>query len=701
MLHPPKRTVSPHSLSFPRRRRSSSSLASTSRNGAVSIDRVVAIMDAVEVSYPLDVSGPGFAGSEGFGGRDRDTAAACDSSIKRCSSLATENGGTSGLESASWDKVSRIEHCRHSREQSNFSGGDAPKQLLPYRNGSNVPLWIPKVEEVQVQRRAGKVSRNSSGGCSKRPRISHLEDSAGPAGAQESSDKLGSHDKTQLGKPRNSVGSKRGDRRNGKVSMKAKYDSFSVKAGLATFNSVAGGSSFLGLYGLKTDVRDITNLVDDLSLNELLDGTYKCPSLGKEKGKTAANTSENVLHSVRKACSILQPCRPAQLQSSAELDSCSNEKPPGCPSNPVSIVANADSSPVNLSSSDKDSCSKPESPTDPLDFSIEHPKETLERLALPPPKDLETLLLDAAKPAVSSKHAPDPRPSKQTARRTVLQPFPWSHAFGGHCRANSDASKLLNRTTCQGRWARISYAASSLGTMTDSFTDLESLVYDENLVPSFAQKLDILENDGASSTSRPCFEQSFPQAAGSTTSHIPLESGGELKCQVKVEHCPMLLAAAQTLCDMATHLSRPNQDGMMRWPKKLSQKAMKARKAKSDEKPFEEIFAESSLLLGSNSVLRSGIDQLLPSKRPKVSTIETKRDIGLNGVRKGSLNWSTPKSSRSSPNKSVGDAMTETTHAASYMVKQSCMMPPPAKVLNRTCNGQPKGRRLMRMDWNR
>lgn len=111
-----------------------------------------------------------------------------------------------------------------------------------------------------------------------------------------------------------------------------------------------------GLYGLKTDAHDITKLVDDLSLNDLLDGTYECPSLGKDKGKKAANMSENILHSVEKACSILQLPRPVQFQSLAEMDSCSNEIMPTCPSNSVSMAANGDneeSSTTDLSSSNK------------------------------------------------------------------------------------------------------------------------------------------------------------------------------------------------------------------------------------------------------------------------------------------------------------------------------------------------------------
>ena len=159
-----------------------------------------------------------------------------------------------------------------------------------------------------------------------------------------------------------------------------------------------------------------------------------------------------------------------------------------------------------------------------------------------------------------------------------------------------------------------------------------------------------------------------------------------------VERCPRLLEAAQTLYDIATHVARLNQDGILRRPKELLQKAMKARRTKSNEKR-EDVSAASTSSMG-------GVDQITPSKRPKLSTIGDKKDHGhINGLGKGAINWSTPKSSRSSPNKSIGDSIAESRHSAAYILKEACVMPPPpAKVLNRTFHGQQKVRKLMQMD---
>lgn len=169
---------------------------------------------------------------------------------------------------------------------------------------------------------------------------------------------------------------------------------------------------------------------------------------------------------------------------------------------------------------------------------------------------------------------------------------------------------------------------------------------------------------------------------------------------VTAGQCPRILAAAQTLCDMALATLKRNPDGMTKWPKKPSQKVMKARKLKSNEK-LEETFAASIPVLGSNNLVRS-VDQVLPSKKPKLSTIENIKDFdGFSYLRKGPINWSTPRSSRSSPSKSMKDSVAETRHSTTSILKQSCMMPPPARVFDKACTSQQKARKLLPMDWNR
>ncbi|XP_050228816.1 uncharacterized protein LOC126678011 isoform X2 [Mercurialis annua] len=649
-------------------------------------------MDAVEVNCSVDVAPAATAVPELYGGGGRDRVMVVEMAVELRNSLLSEKdvaaSSLNALEPMQLDKVPAPELYQHTSHQPSFPSEDVSKQF--HFGSAKVPSWIPRHEEVQVQRKLGQVSRSGSG-CSKRPRIILLDDTAGLAvidDTKETSNKLGSHPtkcnsngKTPSTKQRNNVSIKRGDRKNGKVSMKAKHDSFSLKASLASFSSAAAGNNFFGLYGLKTDVNDITKLVDDLSLDDLLLGAYDCPKISKDKDNNSTDTSENILQSVRKACSILQPPKSNQSQNAAEMDSCSNEKMPTCQSSCTSVAGNGDcgdSSMADLSSSHTDSCSKPEASANFLSFSFEQPKDTLERLALPPPKDLETLLLDAVKPAVPSRNGPDARHSKQATRKHSLPPFFWSHSFNSNCKTNSDAVKLLTSRstgTCQGRWVKVENTFNSQRSASKCFTDLESLAYDDTLVPSSGPKLAVLRNGFAPSTLAPQCDRDSSVPA---TSLMP------------VEQCPRILEAAQTLCDFV----RLNQEGMIKWPKKPSQKGMKARKSKSIEKP-EDKFAPSTSGMGSEQAAKSRVDHILTSKKLKLSTIENKKDhLDINGSRKGPINWSTPKSSRSSPNKSVRDP-------TAYIVKQSCRMSPPAKVVNRNCNGQQKFRKLMRMDWSR
>lgn len=53
-------------------------------------------------------------------------------------------------------------------------------------------------------------------------------------------------EKMQMVKQKNIYNSKRSDKRNFKVPMKAKYDSFTIKAGLASCPAT-GGSNFFGM----------------------------------------------------------------------------------------------------------------------------------------------------------------------------------------------------------------------------------------------------------------------------------------------------------------------------------------------------------------------------------------------------------------------------------------------------------------------
>ncbi|KAA8522458.1 hypothetical protein F0562_013181 [Nyssa sinensis] len=637
-------------------------------------------MDAVEFPLPVAVTVSKLMGSDGFGGagaggggvgvvvkevqahESDQVSILVGSSTERCSSLLSrkdEMGAVNASETALWNKMRDVEVYRHASQLSSFHIDDASEDINFGSTNSSL-LLMPRSEVKQVERKSGKVAKSSSG-CSRRSRMAQMEVSINEHGADDikgTSSELGAYpakcniaEKTQVAKQKNHLNVKRGDKRIGKVPIKSKYDSFSLKAGLLSFSSSTGVNNMIGVYGLKQDIYDVTKHVDELSLNELLDGSYKCPSFARDKGKRAANLNENIMNSDKVTVTKEIP--------TLQMDQCIKFQ---------------------------DSRSKLKSPANMLDFPLYQPEDILERIALPPPKDLESLLLDAAKPALSSRNNTDPRLGKPLSHRAGLPPFPWSHSSGGHCKSNTDAVKLsTSRSTCQGRWVKIGNSATSLpGTTTDFLVDFESLAYDHTLVPSAGLKLGPLDNENVPSTSLsiPSHEWGLPSSTCSTASQVP-----------PAEHSPRVLAAAQTLCEIATHSLKQNPHGMIRWPKKPSQKAMKARKLKSDEKS-EEILASPKAIKDFNKII--------PSKKPKLSLNEKSHDLGQTiTMRKVPVTWSTPRSSRYSPGKSLRDSIAETKHDNANIVKQSCMLPPPSRVLDKACNSHQKLRKLVPMEWNR
>ncbi|KAL6979537.1 hypothetical protein U1Q18_021198 [Sarracenia purpurea var. burkii] len=621
------------------------------------------------------------------------------SSIDRCSSFISqkeEMGTTNMRESSLWNKMPDPELCRLTNHLSSFDYEDAPGELK-FASRNNFDLSMPSLEGKQKQRKNGKVARSSSGSSKRSGMVPMEEVTINEAEADDLKEK------NQTAKQK-TLNGKRGDKRNGKVPMKGKYDHFSLKNGMLSFNSTSGGNNFLGTCGLKPDTCDVTKHLDELSLNELLDGSYKAPSFAKDKGKKAVDSKENILDSFSKACSILWLHKPPQKQDSMEID------------NNCNWMANCDTSVSSANAGDKgntftadmhdkvqDSFCKPKIPAIVLDFLLCQPKDILKRLALPPHKDLESLLMDAAKPAVFLKNSSDSR-GKQISQQASLSPFPWSHNSGGYCKSNTDATKLSSsRTTCQGRWVKIGNPANSLEGKSSFLVELESLTYDRSLVPLGAPKC-CPENEinPSTSVSFPRFELgSSSSVARSIASELPPESGSK-KCEGHADHSPRLLAAAQTLFDIATHSMKQELHGMVRWPKKPSEKTMKACKSKSNSKSGE-ILAASKSITATNDGLKIA-DEILPLKNPRLVINEKSKDLGHNTVRTGPVNWSMPRSNRPSPGKSFRDSFAELKRYNARAVKQSCMMPPPPppqRLLDKACNSRQKLRKLEPVEWNR
>ncbi|XP_029121343.1 uncharacterized protein [Elaeis guineensis] len=349
---------------------------------------------------------------------------------------------------------------------------------------ADVPVpSLPKYEGRSLNKKS--VKRLNTFPCSKRPRIDQPENSVTNSGVGDRNNmsrtigsdsmRCTSSDKYRMVKQKRGQDGKKMDKKSFRGCLKSKYDCFTTKAGLTNCDSTCGGNNILGIYGLKSDLRDVTKCMDDLSLNELLDSSYKYPSLCPEKGKRASNVNENILSSVRKACSIL-PLQGA-VDNNGDGKAVIDFLKPNCSS-------------LNLSECDKKDkgidesvpCSK-----DPCQLSLNlstlyQPKDILKQLALPPAQELDALLLSAM---------------HMTAfRHASLPHFPWSFCHSGACKPSVDVGKLAStKSTSQGKWVRIGSNSTSFGDDQSCFSEMELMSFNHNEDPLIQQKIDVLLQD--------------------------------------------------------------------------------------------------------------------------------------------------------------------------------------------------------------
>ncbi|KAF8049357.1 hypothetical protein N665_2228s0002 [Sinapis alba] len=657
-------------------------------------------MDVLEVSCPVVVSVKAkLMGSEGCGGvrvssnktADNNNCEKTRVEIERCSASISKKGGgsSSGVSDPSqWRKLMHSHDFVHDRL--------TKLRVETSSEPQNGYLPIASPESAESSRKRGKLSRCSSSNLtSKRSRLILLDDTVRENDTCGQGSTLS--DKPLAVKQRSSCNGKRSDKRNPKVPTRT----------FSTVNPASGENAFFGAYGLKPEINDVTKLVEDLSLNKLLEGSYECPSLGKDKMKKLENTNDALLSVVRNVWSVLPTKRPVQSQTSAELDACISRSLES-PSSISATVNGENSVKVNaldgdLSSSYKDHCVNPEIPSTPLNFPLCESGDVLKRLGLPPPKDLDSLLQDASKPSQNSKNMLDQqRAAKQLPPRGGLPHFPWSQAYNASSRTNSEAAKLLTgKTLCQGRWLRIAETTiSSHESITNHFANLDSLTFNHSLVlPVEKQSVAGTKTSQAilaNTTSCQCTEASvstFQKAAC-----VPTEAEGSRDVQGDARSCPQLLAAAQTLCDIAVQSGNHNNpNGILRWPTKLPQKSVKPRKSKLIETPLERhgtTESSSSLHLISNSKKKNHVRKdsaavhnhhdrhhlPKPSKRLKLSTMENK---------KGSF----PSSSSSSA------IELDRKHSSSSKFKNHSRMmmpppPPPTRTLQKSSTYPHKARRF-------
>ncbi|CAL9091827.1 uncharacterized protein LOC103988202 isoform X1 [Musa acuminata AAA Group] len=288
-----------------------------------------------------------------------------------------------------------------------------------------------------------------------------------------------SADKARMIKPKRGLDGKRNDRKNFRSGIKTRYDSFTSKSGFASSDSNCGGNNLLGLYGLRSDLCDITKHMDEPVLHELLDGSYKYCNINAEKGKKPPVVNENLFTSVRKAFSI--------LPHNCATDSNDNRKSAPCLMKPSSSSSMSDC--YHNGKDVDESASTAKYPN--LDGAdLYQPKKVLESLVLPPVQDLGTLLSDLS---MTSSLLKTTLP-KKTCQSASLPPFLWSSYHNGACKPITDTAKQVSaRNTSQGRWLRIASNSVLARDNQHCFSDLELLTFDSNKDP--LQKSGVHQDD--------------------------------------------------------------------------------------------------------------------------------------------------------------------------------------------------------------
>ncbi|XP_073123119.1 uncharacterized protein [Henckelia pumila] len=635
--------------------------------------------------------------AEGFGGGvlvtevGRLSGGACSSGVQK--DVQVDDMSVPG----SWGKIPVSELCRQASQLPSLPNKDVVKNSgLENRNSPSLAL---DVGDKLLIGRTGEIPRSNSV-CSKRSGMlpmevsdtkSELFDAEGmPFGLASYPASSNTSEKTQVAKQRKSSVIKRGDKRNGKM-HKNRCDSISLKNGLVSFNSASGGNNIFGIYGLKADVVDITKYFNEIPLDEILHGKYHCPSIANDKGKKAVNSNSSLLQSVRKAYSVLQARKVLQAEKCAEIDHSCNQK--------VSTSLVTASSSTSQSDSDKGESCDPDPPSfDKVqesvgkmnlstlisDSPLYRPKEILERLALSPPKDLESFLFDVAKPASSFlKQGNDPRLGKSVSHRSGLPPFPWSNSFSGHNKSGADASKLsVGRIICPGRWVKVRNSTALQRGSTDLQMDLGLLTFDHSLVPSFNLKSERPEHQIAPT------EKLLPSSEACSTSKLPAAD----------EHSPMY-AAAQALCELAAHSSKKNPHSTVKLLGKPSQIAMKACKSKAMERS-DKFSDPPKSKSGTTNLINLG-DEGFPSKKLKLTTdVRNTYNSRTDSLKKHALNWSTPEPVRSPPMKLFRESKPEIDRYNINLVKKPYMMKPP-RAAERPGIGQQKLRKVVPMKWSR
>ncbi|KAJ3692212.1 hypothetical protein LUZ60_012562 [Juncus effusus] len=305
-----------------------------------------------------------------------------------------------------------------------------------------------------------------------------------------------------------------------------------AKCELVNSDSALGGSSILGMYGLKIDPHDITKNTEDPTLKDLLEGSrtfYRHSSTSRDnKGKKSVCSKEELILSIRKAHSLL-PVRTENKKDNNINKECDGDKIKCCDKPPL-LCKN--SSQMN-------------------------PKEVLDRLSLNQDQNLNSVL-------ISNNSNPLP-----ALNATSLPPFNWSTPpqSGAH-KPSFDSVRLP--------WVRIG------GNFT-SCTEKQQ-ESDEKSGCALLDYLEKLEKEDGKLKDLNCDKKEESSRRGEMSHETASVSGQTIEASKQGnDYSARVVQAAEILCEISrcSNLQTTNQkqtNGAIKWPNSPSLKTMKPSK---------------------------------------------------------------------------------------------------------------------------
>ncbi|XP_020574980.1 uncharacterized protein LOC110021004 isoform X2 [Phalaenopsis equestris] len=414
-------------------------------------------MDAAELRLPVNVTVDKRMESDDL---DRVGEIEARSSTGKEASASHKGSGTGSC---------RTESSRNKKDEDSCVHGNLPSHPLLGENTKGHDFEKVDGHASLSQNQEGKLlgrkySKRPVSIPSKRSRIDDVEscmNEFGTGSHRSISGKAGLDpirctlaDKSQIVKLKRVHDGRKTDKKVFRASVKNKYESLTSKVNLACSDTFSGGSNILGTHGSKLDLQDIARNLDEISLCELLDGSYKFGKLPMDKGKKCSNSNDSILLSVRKACSILCP-RSQIAENGSNVKASQSSQDPSFSTGSSSDCEAKEKQLEELLTKSKDQDSLHANWSE---STVLQPKNLLEQLGLPAAHELEAYMFNPNTSSVPAQLTP----KDKNCNYIGIPPFPWSVSHGGNGKPSVDFCKAnSSRNSCQSKWARIVGSSTS------------------------------------------------------------------------------------------------------------------------------------------------------------------------------------------------------------------------------------------------